>query len=84
MNSEYRYLTGFLILVSGRTGSTFLVEVLDFHPGAETRPFQASTLKATSDDLPGAIAKFDELRSRYIGTRYEQMFDEVVIPRGAS
>jgi hypothetical protein len=84
MNSGYRLPTRFLTLFSDRTGSTFFVEALDFYPGAETRPLQASTLKPTSDRLRDAITKFDELRSRYIGPPYEQMSDKVVIRRGAS
>jgi len=36
--------------------------------------------KATSDDLRIAIANFDELQSHYVGTGYEAMFDEVLIP----
>lgn len=39
----------------------------------------ANTLKNTSDDLREAIANFAEVRSHYAGTRYEPMFDEVLV-----
>lgn len=52
--------------------------VLD-HIGVERRPLTGATLKNTSDDLRDAIVNFDELRTRYAGTRYEAMFDEVVV-----
>jgi hypothetical protein len=35
--------------------------------------------KATSDDLRDALSNFDELRSRYEGTGYEPLFDEVLV-----
>ena len=35
--------------------------------------------KNTNDDLREAVSNFDELRSHYIGTPYEQMFDEVLV-----
>lgn len=38
-----------------------------------------STKKNTGDDLREAIANYDELRARYVGTRYETMFDEVLV-----
>ena len=38
-------------------------------------------IKNTRDDLREAIINFDELRSHYIGTPYENMFDEVIISR---
>ena len=39
---------------------------------------ESAVLKNTDDDLRSAVANFDELRSRYVGTRFEPMFDEVV------
>jgi LPS sulfotransferase NodH len=41
-------------------------------------PVQGGSIKNTSDDLREAVSNFDELRSHYIGTPYEQMFDEVL------
>jgi len=38
-----------------------------------------ATLKNTEDDLREAILNFDQLRARYAGTRYESMFDEVLV-----
>lgn len=35
--------------------------------------------KNTSDDLRQALANYDQLRDRYRGTRYEQMFDDVSV-----
>jgi LPS sulfotransferase NodH len=54
----------------------FVEEALTFLTG-ERRRLQGSTLKNTGDDLKTAILNFDELRKRYVGTRYEPMFDEV-------
>jgi hypothetical protein len=42
-------------------------------------PTQSKCYKNTSDDLREALSNFDELRSHYIGTPYEQMFDEVLV-----
>lgn len=41
---------------------------------------EGKTLKHTSDNLRDVILNFDELRSRYSGTPYELMFDEVLVP----
>jgi LPS sulfotransferase NodH len=41
------------------------------------RPLAGKTRKHTSDDLRDAVANFDELKARFVGTRYESMFDEV-------
>jgi hypothetical protein len=46
------------------------------------RPLTSPLEKNTSDGLREAVANFDELRSRYVGTRYEAMFDEVLFPEG--
>jgi LPS sulfotransferase NodH len=43
-------------------------------------PVQGGSIKNTSDDLREALSNFDELRSHYSGTPYEQMFDEVLVP----
>ncbi len=41
-------------------------------------PVQAKTKKNTGDDLRQVIENYDALRARYVGTRYEAMFDEVL------
>jgi hypothetical protein len=43
-------------------------------------PLESRTLKHTNDDLRQVILNFDELRSDYVGTPYECMFDEVLAP----
>lgn len=43
-------------------------------------PVQEKTLKHTKDDLREVIENFQQLRSDYIGTPYESMFDEVLLP----
>jgi hypothetical protein len=47
------------------------------------RRVEPATRKITSDDLHAAIVNFDDLRSRYAGTPYEAMFDEVLVPEEA-
>jgi LPS sulfotransferase NodH len=47
--------------------------------GVRVEPVQGGSIKNTSDDLREALSNFDELRSHYIGTPYEQMFDEVLV-----
>jgi LPS sulfotransferase NodH len=42
-------------------------------------PVEGKTKKNTSDDLREVVENYDELRTRYIGTRYESMFDEVLV-----
>lgn len=42
-------------------------------------PATANTLKITNDDLRKAILNFDELKAKYIGTKYEKMFDEILV-----
>jgi LPS sulfotransferase NodH len=44
--------------------------------GVRRVPVQGATFKNTSDDLGEVIANFADLRSRYVGTPYEAMFDE--------
>jgi LPS sulfotransferase NodH len=43
------------------------------------KPVQGSTLKHTKDNLREVVINFDDLRSRYVGTPYEEMFDEVLV-----
>jgi hypothetical protein len=43
------------------------------------RVVEGQALKTTNDDLRKAIANFVELRSHYVGTPYERMFDEVLV-----
>jgi hypothetical protein len=40
---------------------------------------EGGSIKNTSDDLREAVSNFDELRSHYVGTPYEQMFNEVLV-----
>jgi LPS sulfotransferase NodH len=56
----------------------FLNDVFQFL-GVDPMPVKGETLKITSDNLREAIENFDELRSRYAGTQYEAMFDEVLV-----
>jgi LPS sulfotransferase NodH len=58
--------------------SAFMQRVFDFI-GVRYEPVTGKTLKNTRDDLRDAIVNFDELRNHYLGTRYEQMFDEVLV-----
>ncbi|MFM7270470.1 MAG: hypothetical protein ACKO2C_02395 [Actinomycetes bacterium] len=44
--------------------------------GVHRLQVQGSTLKNTSDDLGEVISNYEDLRSRYVGTVYEPMFDE--------
>jgi LPS sulfotransferase NodH len=46
--------------------------------GVETKQVISQTKKATSDNLKAAVENFNELRSHFIGTSYESMFDEVL------
>jgi hypothetical protein len=45
--------------------------------GVQPEPVLARSIKNTSDDLREAVSNIDELRSHYVGTPYEQMFDEL-------
>jgi hypothetical protein len=47
--------------------------------GVHFEAVQGRTVKYTSDDLRQAVSNFEELRSHYSGTPYEQMFDEVLL-----
>jgi LPS sulfotransferase NodH len=44
------------------------------------KPVFTNAKKITTDNLRNAFLNFDELRSRYVGTPYESMFDEVLFP----
>jgi hypothetical protein len=43
-------------------------------------PLKATAQKNTDDNLRNAIIKNDMLKAMYIGTQYESMFDEIVVP----
>lgn len=47
--------------------------------GVKPMPVRGRTYKHTQDDLSKVILNLDELRLPYLGTKYEQMFDEVSI-----
>ncbi len=47
--------------------------------GIRVTPMTGATVKNTSDDLRDVIHNFDEVRSRYVDTIYEAMFDEVLV-----
>lgn len=47
--------------------------------GVEPMRLRGRALKNTPDDLRAIVSNFDELRARYAGTRYEPMFDEVLV-----
>jgi LPS sulfotransferase NodH len=55
-----------------------LSSVFDFL-NVTPKPVQEKTLKHTSDNLREVVLNFDQLRSRYQGTPYENMFDEVLV-----
>jgi LPS sulfotransferase NodH len=57
----------------------FVSKTLDFL-NCTDQPLTSLTLKNTNDDLREAVVNFDDLRAGYAGTRYESMFDEVMIP----
>jgi LPS sulfotransferase NodH len=62
-----------------QTRDQTLQEVLSFLR-VRAVPLEGRTLKQTNDDLRQVILNFDELRSGFVGTRYEPMFDEVLVP----
>ncbi|MHC4216937.1 MAG: hypothetical protein ACYSU7_00620 [Planctomycetota bacterium] len=68
------------LLLDARATVDRVCSFLDVPP----EPVQGGSLKNTSDDLREAIVNFDELRARYVGTEYEPMFDEVLVPSAAS
>jgi hypothetical protein len=63
------------LLVSHQTSLERIFSFL----GVRYEPVEGQSIKNTSDDLRQAISNFGELRSYYIGTSYEQMFDEVLV-----
>ena len=58
---------------------SFLSEIFTFL-NVEPEPTAGSTKKITSDNLRDIVVNFDEIKSRYAGSVYEPMFDEVIIP----
>jgi LPS sulfotransferase NodH len=62
-----------------RNQQTFVRKTLDFL-GSRDQPVLGTTLKNTGDNLSETLLNFDDLRTRYAGTRYESMFDEVLVP----
>ena len=48
--------------------------------GVPARALQAGTQKHTSDDLRDVVINFAQLKAAYVGTTYEAMFDEVLVP----
>ncbi len=58
--------------------TAFMRTIFDFI-SVRYLPVKGKTIKNTSDDLRRAISNFEELRSRFSGTEYESMFDEVLI-----
>lgn len=55
-----------------------LSRVFDFL-GVDPFPVEGKTLKNTSDDLRDVVLNFEQLRSKYLNTPFETMFDEVLI-----
>jgi len=49
--------------------------------GLESWVTKGRAIKATRDDLRDAVENFEAIKSRYVGTRYEVMFDEVIAGR---
>jgi hypothetical protein len=60
------------------TERTRTIEDLCTFLGVQRLPLRGVALKNTADNLREAVTNFDELRSRLQGTRYVQMFDEVL------
>jgi hypothetical protein len=59
--------------------AAFLRRIVAFL-GVPDRPVKGQTLKITSDDLRKVVLNFNEVRANYVGTPYEPMFDEVLVP----
>lgn len=55
-----------------------LSRVFDFL-GVDPFPVVGKTLKNTSDDLREVVLNFEQLRSKYTGTPFQNMFDEVLV-----
>jgi hypothetical protein len=47
--------------------------------GVQYHPVQGRSIKNTNDNLREVVSNFDELLSYYVGTPYEQMFDEIPV-----
>ena len=62
------------LLVNEEKFLSQVYQFLDVRP----KPVEGKTYKHTKDDLRKVILNFDELKSRYSGTLYESMFDEVL------
>jgi LPS sulfotransferase NodH len=57
----------------------FMAEVFNFL-NVTAKQVEGRTLKNTSDDLRKAVPNFNALRAHFVGTKYEAMFDEVIVP----
>lgn len=68
------YYEDMLVDLDGFLGSLFAFL------GVDPKQLHAEVKKNTSDDLRLVIENFDELKAKYTGTPYEQMFDEVLVP----
>ena len=55
-----------------------LSKVFDFL-GVDPFPVEGKTLKNTSDDLKDVVLNFEQLRSKYLNTPFETMFNEVLV-----
>jgi LPS sulfotransferase NodH len=58
--------------------ASFISSIFDFL-GVDPHPVQGKTIKHTKDDLREVILNFDQLRSKYLDTKYGPMFDEVLV-----
>ena len=56
------------------------LETIFTHLEIKPAHLEAAVKKNTSDDLRLVIENFDEIKSKYAGTPYEAMFDEVLVP----
>jgi len=62
-------------LVTDRDGVLqYVFDFLDVPP----EPVESKSIKHTSDNLHDVIINFDELKTDYVGTAYEAMFEEVI------
>jgi LPS sulfotransferase NodH len=64
-----------------RDEKAFMARVFEFLR-VTPKPVEGKTLKNTGDNLREALPNFETLRSRFAGTKYEAMFDEVITPSG--
>lgn len=56
-------------------GESTFARIFDFL-GVEAHPLQAECMKNTSDDLRDVVENYDELRSQFTATKYEEMFSK--------